>query len=139
MADPKIKLKRSAVSGKIPTADQLPLGEVALNTYDGKLYASKNIGIGTTVFSVNPWSVGLGTNTYSTYFTAGDVGIGTSIPRADLHVVGIVSATSFIGDASGLTNIPAGARGAQGTTGSQGSVGTQGASGSAVYQRHDMG
>ena len=44
MADPKIRLKRSSVEGKIPTADQLPLGEVALNTYDGKLYASKKIG-----------------------------------------------------------------------------------------------
>ena len=42
MSDPRIKLKRSAVSGKIPTANDLPLGELALNTYDGKLYASKN-------------------------------------------------------------------------------------------------
>ena len=64
MADPKIRLKRSSVEAKIPTADQLPLGEVALNTYDGKLYASKNVGIGTTVFAVNPWSVGVGTNSY---------------------------------------------------------------------------
>ena len=54
MSDPRIKLKRSAVSGKIPSANDLPLGELALNTYDGKLYASKNVGIGTTVFAINP-------------------------------------------------------------------------------------
>ena len=58
MADPKIRLKRSSVEGKIPTPDQLPLGEIALNTYDGYLYASKNVGIGTTVIAINPFRVG---------------------------------------------------------------------------------
>ena len=76
MADPIIRLKRSAVFGKIPTADQLPLGEVALNTYDGYLYASKNVGIGTTVIAINPFRVGTGTDAYNTYFTAGNVGLG---------------------------------------------------------------
>ena len=33
-----IRLKRSAVPGRVPTTDQLELGEIALNTYDGKLY-----------------------------------------------------------------------------------------------------
>jgi hypothetical protein len=90
MADPTIKIKRSAVEGKIPTSDQLPLGEIALNTYDGKLFASKNVGVGTTVFAVNPWSVGTGTNTYNTYFTAGSVGIGTTNPGSKLTVNGAV-------------------------------------------------
>jgi hypothetical protein len=63
MAASIIRIKRSSVSGKIPSANDVPLGELALNTYDGKLYASKNVGIGTTVFAVNPWSVGLGSNT----------------------------------------------------------------------------
>jgi hypothetical protein len=33
-----VKLKRSAVQGKIPTTEQLELGEVALNTTDGALF-----------------------------------------------------------------------------------------------------
>ena len=66
--------------GKIPTADQLPLGEVALNTYDGYLYASKNVGIGTTVIAINPFRVGTGTDAYNTYFTAGNVGLGLTTP-----------------------------------------------------------
>ena len=33
-----IKLRRSATFGAIPTTSNLDLGELALNTYDGKLY-----------------------------------------------------------------------------------------------------
>lgn len=39
-----IKIKRSAVEGKTPTTGQLELGEIALNTYDGKLYFKKSQG-----------------------------------------------------------------------------------------------
>ena len=38
-----IKLKRSAVAGKIPTTGSLELGEVALNTYDGRIYVKKEV------------------------------------------------------------------------------------------------
>ena len=34
----KLKLKRSAVSGRIPTTASLDLGELAINTVDGKIY-----------------------------------------------------------------------------------------------------
>ena len=39
-----IKIKRSAVQGKAPAVGDLSLGELALNTYDGKLYTLKNSG-----------------------------------------------------------------------------------------------
>jgi hypothetical protein len=39
-----IRLKRSAVPGRIPAVDQLELGEIALNTYDGKLYLKQDSG-----------------------------------------------------------------------------------------------
>ena len=95
MADPIIRLKRSAVFGKIPTADQLPLGEVALNTYDGYLYASKNVGVGTTVIAINPFRVGTGTDSYNTYFTQGNVGLGLTNPTERLHVSGNVTITGI--------------------------------------------
>ncbi len=99
MAEPKIKLKRSSVPGKIPNETQVPLGEIALNTYDGKVFASKNVGVGTTVFVVNPWSVGTGTDVYDAYFTAGNVGLATTNPLQKLHVQGnlLVAAGSSTG------------------------------------------
>jgi hypothetical protein len=37
-----IKSKRSAIPGRVPTTDQLELGELALNTFDGRLFLKKN-------------------------------------------------------------------------------------------------
>lgn len=43
------KLKRSAVEGRVPTVGDLQLGELALNTYDGKLYTKKDNGTASVV------------------------------------------------------------------------------------------
>lgn len=39
-----IRIKRSAVPGKVPATNDLALGELGLNTYDGKLYTKKDDG-----------------------------------------------------------------------------------------------
>lgn len=44
MATIPVKLKRSATPGKIPTTAQLALGEIGINTFDGKAYIKKNDG-----------------------------------------------------------------------------------------------
>ena len=50
MADPNIRIKRSSVPGKIPTVEQLPLGELGLNTYDAELFARRDrSGIGSDI------------------------------------------------------------------------------------------
>ena len=38
-----IRLRRSAVSGSVPSTSDLNLGELAINTYDGKLYLKKDV------------------------------------------------------------------------------------------------
>ena len=38
-----IKLKRSAVAGRVPTTSQLELGELAINTADGKIYIKQDL------------------------------------------------------------------------------------------------
>ena len=47
-----IRLRRSAISGAIPTTSALNLGELALNTYDGKLYMKKNVGGAETIVEI---------------------------------------------------------------------------------------
>lgn len=38
-----IKVRQSSVAGKVPTTAQLALGELAINTTDGKLFLKKNV------------------------------------------------------------------------------------------------
>jgi hypothetical protein len=38
-----IKVKRSAVAGRVPATTDLELGEIAINTYDGVAYIKKNV------------------------------------------------------------------------------------------------
>ena len=42
MANPKTKFKRSAVEGKRPDVNALELGEIAVNTYDGRIYLKRD-------------------------------------------------------------------------------------------------
>lgn len=45
----KILVKRSAVASKVPTTTDLDLGEIGINTYDGKLYIKKDNGTASIV------------------------------------------------------------------------------------------
>jgi hypothetical protein len=50
---PIIRIKRSSVPGKKPEVNQLPLGELALNTNDAELYiARERVGFGTDILPV---------------------------------------------------------------------------------------
>ena len=106
MADPKIRIRRSATPNKVPLTSQLQLGELAINTFDGKLYLEKDqtgsSGIA-TVIVVNPWSVGLGSLTYDTFFTAGNVGVGTTVPTQLLDVAGDIRLRGAIFDSNNTT------------------------------------
>jgi hypothetical protein len=48
-----VKMKRSAVAGKVPTTAQLELGELAVNTYDGRLFLKRDDGTEAVVEIVN--------------------------------------------------------------------------------------
>jgi hypothetical protein len=44
-----VKVKRSATPAKVPTTSDLQLGEIAVNTYDGKMYIKKDDGTASIV------------------------------------------------------------------------------------------
>ena len=50
-----IKLKRSAISGNVPTTSQLELGEIALNTNDGKIFIKKDDG-SQSIVDIGNWT-----------------------------------------------------------------------------------
>ena len=108
MSDPKIRIRRSSTPNKVPTITQLELGELAINTYDGKLYLEQDqgaAGVGNTVVRVNPWNVGLGTTAYNISFTSGKVGIGTTVAQYNLDVGGNINFTgSLFQDGSAFTS-----------------------------------
>ncbi len=57
MATP-FRLKRSAVPSKRPGLSDIQHGELAINFYDGHLFAKRDtqgVGIGTTVAILTPW------------------------------------------------------------------------------------
>ena len=87
MATP-FRIKRSSVPSKRPSLADLQLGELALNTYDGRLFAKRDtggVGVGTTVTLLNVWTENIGGKIY---YTDGNVGVGTDDPNYTLDVNG---------------------------------------------------
>jgi hypothetical protein len=103
MAAPIIQVRRSAVSGKIPTTADLLPGEFGINSADGKVYIEKSAGI-TTVLPVNPWTVGIGSTSFDMYHLNGRVAIGTDA-YAGLLTIGDVD-TSFVRGSLAVKTIP---------------------------------
>ena len=80
-----VKLRRSSVSGQKPTNANLQLGELALNTTDGKVYMAKSGSLGPSVEEL------ISTNTVNT---------------GSIFLVGSITASSFSGSAIGLYDVP---------------------------------
>jgi len=48
-----IKLKRSSTTGNVPTTSQLDLGELAINTTDGKIFIKKDVSGTESIVEIN--------------------------------------------------------------------------------------
>ena len=78
-----VKLKRSSVAEKVPTTSDLELGELAMNTVDGKVYFEKNDGSPSvqTILTTDSQTTG------------------------SVELTGAVTASYFKGDGSAVTNV----------------------------------
>ncbi len=81
-----VKLKRTAVEGKVPSTSNLELGELAINTHDGRIFFEKDNNGASSVEQI------VTTNSTTT---------------GSLNIIGAVTASYFKGDGSQLTNLPA--------------------------------
>jgi len=54
-----IKLKRSSSAGAVPSTSDLAIGEIAINTFDGKLYAKKDAGGSASVVEIGASSTAI--------------------------------------------------------------------------------
>ena len=93
MAAPIIRIKRSAVQGKKPTVNDLPLGELGLNTYDAELYARRErIGIATDIVRLGAGA----TVTNILYVTkdGNDTNTGRKLGDAKATIAGAVGAAT---------------------------------------------
>ena len=78
MSNQYLKLRRSAVPGRIPSTSSIEFGEIALNTYDGKAFIKKSgsfgeevIALGTGLFS--------GSNFFIPVFSGSDAIVSSTI------------------------------------------------------------
>ena len=69
-----VKVRRSATPSAVPTIGQLALGEIAVNTYDGKLFLKKSVGGVETIVDVTASGSATGTVTSVAALTLGTTG-----------------------------------------------------------------
>ena len=114
----EIRIRRSATPNNPPTTTDLALGELAINTYDGKLFLKKDVSGTESIVEVGSTATpipsgndgqlqyndgGVTNGTAQLYYDDVNdrVGIGTSTPSEALEVVGKVEAQEFIGPLRG--------------------------------------
>ena len=95
-----IKVKRSAVAGKSPTTGNLEVGEIALNTKDGRLYSK-----GTMVFEVGANNHSLFVGTGGATFANGAYALPTADGSADQILKTNGSGTLSFADATSAGSI----------------------------------
>jgi len=86
-----IKLKRSATTGKVPSTSNLALGELAVNTYDGRIFFKKNDGSDSIEHIVTTNSI-----TTGSVSIVGQLTVDGNISGSSFNGTGIISGSSQI-------------------------------------------
>ena len=93
MATP-IRIKRSAVPNKKPTIDQLQLGELSANFYDGKIFFKQDqggVGVGTRIVEVGAGSTTFAGKTLFVTENGDDLNTGLDVNNAKATIKAAVA------------------------------------------------
>lgn len=104
-----VKLKRSAVAGRVPATTDLALGEIALNTYDGRVYLKKSVASVESIVTLQSFPTGGITGQVLTLDANGNLIWVTSSATSSGTVTNasIVNANGFTGTVATSTTTPA--------------------------------
>jgi hypothetical protein len=123
-----ILLKRSGVAGKTPTTSSLSVGEIAINTYDGKVFIHKSGSVDTIEQIVVTNTIVTGSITLTKTGSFGELVVnndaniaggvyvtGDIVGNGDIDIAGavsasVISASVFIGSGAQLTGVTASMR-----------------------------
>ena len=104
MAAPKIRIKRTSVPGKFPEVGQLDLGELAINTYEGKLFLKQNQNGVETIVDVGSATTLAGSNGQFQFNNNGEYGAspnlswdGFYVNATNLKLLGTLTANGSTG------------------------------------------
>jgi hypothetical protein len=105
MATPKIRIKRTSVPGKFPTIEQLDLGELAINTFEGKLFLKKSQDGTESIVDVGSLSSLAGNNGEFQFNDNGEYGAspnltwdGFNVTATNLRIEGTLTASGSTGN-----------------------------------------
>ena len=104
-----VKLKRSAVAGKAPNTADLQLGELALNTYDGRLFFTTTQDSGSTynLTTLQPFPTGGSSGQVLSLDSYGNLIWSTTSGTGTVTSVSVVSANGFTGTVATSGTTPA--------------------------------
>jgi hypothetical protein len=104
-----VKLKRSAIAGKAPNTADLQLGELALNTYDGRLFFTTTQDSGSTynLATLQPFPTGGSSGQILSLDSSGNLIWSTKSGTGTVTSVSVVSANGFTGTVATSGTTPA--------------------------------
>jgi hypothetical protein len=105
-----MKFKRSAVPAKVPSVGDLVLGELAINTYDGKVYTKKDNGT-QSIVEVGADGAGTVTSVSGTGTVNGLTLTGTVTSTGSLTLGGTLSSVSLTSQVTGTLPVTSGGTG----------------------------
>tara|TARA_B110000444_G_scaffold250207_1_gene276259 strand:- start:825 stop:1217 length:393 start_codon:yes stop_codon:yes gene_type:complete len=124
LAANEIKLKRSSVESRVPSVSDLTLGELAVNTYDGKLFFKKNNGSDTLESIVTTNAQITGSVELTGAVTSSLTLIRNQSPSGDVFQINVGGTEKLKVNSDGtliitpVTTLPTGANGAYAVSGS---------------------